>query len=304
MPYLPSMYLVLCCLLASCSSAEKTKHIPYSVELKGHFTQGALIQGKISGGTRLLYSKANVFLNDQAIAVSKEGQFIFGFSKDAKLKHRLVIVYPNARQEIQALTLTKHHYNLQKIYGIDKVFTPSNPISEQAKKNRQRAKLDTQHVKAARALDTKINAAFSHFSWPLEGRITGVYGSQRFYNDKPGSAHYGIDIAGKTGTTVRAPNDGIISLAVPDMFYSGGTVIINHGFGLSSTFLHLSKLSVNAGDLIQKGQKLGEVGSTGRSTGPHLDWRINWYQMRLDPELIMFDTLHEHKHTSESNAKK
>ena len=123
----------------------------------------------------------------------------------------------------------------------------------------------------------------------MKGRISGVYGSQRVYNGKPGRPHYGLDIAVPTGTPVKAPADGVVRLANSDLYYSGGTIIIDHGYGIFSSFLHLSKVQVAIGDIIRRGQFIGEVGATGRVTGPHLDWRYNWFDQRLDPALLTVD---------------
>ena len=125
------------------------------------------------------------------------------------------------------------------------------------------------------------------FVWPLRGAITGVYGSQRVYNGVPKSPHYGIDIAGPTGAPVIAPAPGLVSFAAADLYYSGGTLIVDHGHGLSSTFIHLNKVLVKAGQRVEKGQIIAEVGASGRATGPHLDWRMNWMGVRVDPGLLM-----------------
>ncbi|WP_332102842.1 M23 family metallopeptidase [Kineobactrum salinum] len=129
--------------------------------------------------------------------------------------------------------------------------------------------------------------ALAGFSWPVEGRISGVYGSQRIYNGKPGSPHYGVDVAVPTGTEVRAPAAGVVTLAEPDLFYSGGTIILDHGYLLSSSFLHLSKLHVAVGDEVEPGDLIAEVGATGRATGPHLDWRMSWRSARIDPQFLV-----------------
>ena len=122
---------------------------------------------------------------------------------------------------------------------------------------------------------------------PLDGPITGVYGSQRVYNGTPKSPHYGVDYAAETGAIVAAPASGIVTLADLDLFYSGGTLILDHGFGLTSSFLHLSGISVKTGQFVERGEPIAKVGSTGRSTGPHLDWRMNWYNIRIDPQLVL-----------------
>jgi murein DD-endopeptidase MepM/ murein hydrolase activator NlpD len=124
------------------------------------------------------------------------------------------------------------------------------------------------------------------FVWPAQGPISGVYGSQRFYNGEPRNPHYGVDVAVPKGTPVHAPAAGVVTLAEPDLYFSGGTVILDHGYRLSSTFLHMSEVSVQVGDELQAGDLIGAVGSTGRATGPHLDWRMNWRQQRIDPQLL------------------
>ena len=131
-----------------------------------------------------------------------------------------------------------------------------------------------------------LQAALAGFVWPAEGPISGVYGSQRFYNGEPRRPHFGVDVAVPTGTIVRAPAAGVVTLAEPDLYFSGGTVILDHGYRLSSSFLHMSEVAVQVGDELQPGDIIGAVGSTGRATGPHLDWRMNWREQRIDPQLL------------------
>ena len=151
----------------------------------------------------------------------------------------------------------------------------------------QRIKSDAQLVKAARQPITDKTDFLQGFIKPLNGPKTGVYGSQRFYNGVPKSPHYGVDYAAPTGTIVVAPAAGVVRLAHPDLFYSGGTMIIDHGHGLSSSFLHLSEILVTVGTRIERGAPIAKVGATGRATGPHLDWRMNWRNVRVDPELVL-----------------
>ena len=145
-------------------------------------------------------------------------------------------------------------------------------------------------VKTARARRLErpdlLATVLAGFMWPVEGPISGVYGSQRYYNGEPRRPHFGVDVAAPAGTTVRAPAAGIVTLAQPDLFYSGGTVILDHGYKLSSTFLHMSEVLVQAGDELKAGDIIGAVGATGRATGPHLDWRMNWRDTRIDPQLL------------------
>ena len=244
------------------------------VNLQGKLEQGALMRGHVAAGTQ-------VALNGEAIKVTPDGNFAFGFDRDGELSQQLTLVYPSGLTEVKLLTLIKREYDIQSVKGISSKIMKPDPVAQ------QRAAKDSAQVKAARASFSNQTAFMQEFIWPLTGRISGVYGSQRIYNDVPGNPHFGVDVAAKTGTVVVAPADGVISLSVPDMFYSGGTMVIDHGYGVSSSFLHLSKLYVKTGEVVKQGQAVAEVGSTGRANGPHLDWRVNWYQMRLDPTTIV-----------------
>ncbi|RTR36507.1 M23 family metallopeptidase [Shewanella canadensis] len=251
-----------------------SSEVSAQVLLTGQMEQGALIRGQVTPGT-------TAFLNGEALKVTPQGDFAFGFSRDAELKQELKLVYPDGLTQIKPLSLLAKKYKIDRLTGISKKIMKPDP------KAQARAAKDSKQVKAARAQFSDKTAFSQEFIWPLTGRISGVYGSQRVYNGKPGNPHYGVDVAAKTGTVVVAPADGKISLSVPDMFYSGGTIILDHGYGVSSSFLHLSKLYVKEGQEIKQGQPIAEVGATGRVTGPHLDWRVNWYQMRLDPVTIV-----------------
>jgi murein DD-endopeptidase MepM/ murein hydrolase activator NlpD len=154
-----------------------------------------------------------------------------------------------------------------------------------------RIRKERQLVRAAKARrienEGHLKAVLSGLSWPATGRISGVYGSQRFYNGTPGNPHYGVDVARPTGTPVHAPGPGVVTLAEPDLFYSGGTIILDHGYGLSSSFLHMSQIDVRVGDVLETGDIMGAIGATGRATGPHLDWRMSWFNQRVDPQLLV-----------------
>ena len=244
------------------------------IQLTGKMEQGALIRAMVEPGTQ-------VYLNGKALKVTPEGAFAFGFSREAELKQELKLVYPDGLTQIKPLSIKTKEYKIDRVNGISKKIMKPDP------KAVERSRKDSKQVKAARSQFSEIESFTQDFIWPLTGRISGVYGSQRVYNGKPGNPHYGVDVAAKTGTVVVAPADGVISLSVADMFYSGGTIILDHGYGVSSSFLHLSKLYVKDGEVIKQGQAIAEVGATGRVTGPHLDWRVNWYQMRLDPVTIV-----------------
>ena len=245
-----------------------------AVELNGELTQGSLIRGKLPAGTK-------VWLDDKPLKILSSGEFAFGFGRDASLKHILRWQTLAGDMHQQSLTLSAREYPTQHIEGVPQTMvTPPASVLE-------RIKNDNWLVAMARKADSQLRHFSLEFIWPAEGPITGVYGSQRVFNGTPKRPHYGVDVGAPTGTKVVAPLGGTVTLAHPDLYYSGGTIIIDHGLGVNSTFLHLSKLDVKEGDEIVQGQKIGEIGATGRATGPHLDWRVNWFSERLDPALLV-----------------
>ncbi|KGJ91616.1 M23 family metallopeptidase [Thalassotalea sp. ND16A] len=255
-----------------CVSATASAKI--DLKLEGEVIQGGMVVGMTSPGNA-------VSLDDNSLKVSSHGLFALGFSRDDDKTHHLVIRNGSGETLSQYLTPAKREYNIQRIEGIDKkIMSPSADALK-------RIKSDGIKIRAARAMASD-NIDFAHgFKAPHTGRITGVYGSQRVYNGVPKNPHFGLDYAGPKGTAVKSPAAGVITLWQPDMFYSGGTLIIDHGHGITSTFLHLSASKVQVGDKVLQGQPIAEIGSTGRSTGPHLDWRVNWHNVRLDPALVL-----------------
>lgn len=256
------------------SQAHNNEQSRADLSLVGQFTQGAMLHGQVANDAKLLLGK-------QAVEVSSDGHFVVGFGRDAKLTHQLTVINPDGKQHSYAIELSRRDYKIQRVNGISKKISSPNP------KNVARSRRDSKQVRAARGIFSNLGHYQQHFIWPVTGPISGVYGSQRFYNGKPGRPHYGVDIARKTGTLVVAPAAGIVRLFVPDMFYSGGTLIIDHGMGVSSTFLHLSAGLVKAGDVVKQGDPIAKIGSSGRATGPHLDWRMNWLKQRIDPQLLV-----------------
>jgi murein DD-endopeptidase MepM/ murein hydrolase activator NlpD len=236
--------------------------------------QGGLMVGKTS-------PQSTITLNGKEIAVTSGGDYTFGFSRDDKQSYELVITSVNGDRVTKTLKPNSREYNVQRIEGIIKSIMQPNP------KSVARARQDSKQVKAARKISSELDFFAKGFIAPIKGTITGVYGSQRVYNGVPKNPHFGLDYAGKTGDPVKAPASGTVLLWVPDMFYSGGTMIIDHGQGVSSTFLHLSDSYVKQGDLVKQGQVVAAVGKSGRATGPHLDWRINWFNVKIDPALVL-----------------
>ena len=242
--------------------------------LEGNFQQGGLVLGSTDPGAR-------VTLDGKPVRVSPSGRFLLGFGRDAPAEARLAVAYPDGSSETRRLAIAQRDYDVQRIDGLPpKMVTP--PAEVLARIGRENAR-----IAEARAHD-RPEALFERgFRWPARGRISGVYGSQRVLNGEPRRPHYGIDIAAPTGTPVIAPSDGVVALAEDDLYYTGGTIILDHGHGLSSAFLHLSEVQVAPGERVAQGQQIGTVGATGRATGPHLDWRINWFSERLDPALLV-----------------
>ena len=244
------------------------------IALTGEVKQGGLMVGKT-------LPQNIVTLNGKVITVSNSGDYTFGFSRDDKQSYQLVITSVNGDRVTKTLTPQKRSYNIQRIEGIKKSIMQPNPEAV------ARSQADNKQIKIARKVSSPLNYFAQGFVAPIEGTITGVYGSQRVYNGVPKRPHFGLDYAGKTGDPVKAPASGTVLLWVPDMFYSGGTMIIDHGQGVSSTFLHLSNSYVKQGDKVKKGQVVAAVGKSGRATGPHLDWRINWFNVKIDPALVL-----------------
>lgn len=234
---------------------------------------GALVRG-------VAESKTQVWFGDQALKVSPSGNFVLGVGRDDKdaisLRWKKDGVEGSASYELPI-----REYAIQAIDGLpQKMVSPSKEALARIRK-------DNTEVAIARRGDTDFEYFSQSFIWPAEGPISGVYGSQRVLNGQPKRPHFGVDVAAPTGTPVIAPADGVVTLWVPDMYYSGGTLIIDHGHQVSSTFIHLHTSHVKQGDTVKQGQLIAEIGATGRVTGAHLDWRINWGRVRVDPALLV-----------------
>jgi len=242
------------------------------VLLEGALTQGSLIRAQAPAG-------AEVWFNDTAVKVSSEGHFVFGIGRDAALKHRLTVKYAGKTQ-VFPLEFSAREYAIQRITGVEQKYV------EPPKDVTARIARDNKRVREVRTVLSDKLAIFAEPKRPAPGRISGVYGSQRFFNGQPRNPHFGIDIAAPVGTAVVAPWEGKVLMA-EDLYFSGLTMIIDHGFGVTSTFMHLNRFTVGVGERVTQGQHIADVGATGRVTGPHLDWRINWQQERLDPQLLL-----------------
>ena len=262
-----ALSLILSCVLFLPLLAE-------SLELQGDLMQGGMVVGKTEPGTRVL-------VDGKSVRVSPEGLFLLGFGRDDDLAHTLALERDGKIVERRELIIGKREYQIQRIDGL-----PPSKVTP-PKRDWERIKKETALVKQARRRDDPRTDFAGGFIWPSEGIISGVYGSQRILNGEPRRPHFGVDIAAATGTPVHAPADGLVTLAHPDMFYSGGTLILDHGHQLSSSFLHLSRLHVKEGERVKRGDLIAEIGATGRVTGAHLDWRMNLRDARIDPQLLV-----------------
>ncbi len=242
--------------------------------LEGDFGQGGLIFGQAAPG-------AEVTLDGRRVRVTEAGRFIFGFGRDAPPNAVLEVAWPDGKVDLRHLVVAKRDYEIQRIDGLPpKMVTPPEAVLV-------RIRAENARIARARAVDRAEPLFESGFVWPVVGPISGVFGSQRVLNGQPRRPHFGVDIAAPSGTPVTAPADGVVAIAEHDMYYTGGTVLIDHGHGLTSVYSHMKEVWVKVGARLRQGDAIGSVGATGRVTGPHLDWRINWFDQRLDPALLV-----------------
>ena len=245
----------------------------YAIEFQGKFLQGHFILGITDPNAKILVGKKEV-------KVSKNGDFVFGIDRDEKYDLTFTKIL-NGKKKIITKKVMKRKYNIQRIDGLpESKVTPPESVYKRIKK-------ENNAIGKARAINSNLQFFKEKFIMPVEGIISGVYGSQRILNGKPRWPHYGIDIAAKQGTLIKSSGSGIVTMAEDDLYYTGGTVVMDHGHGISSIYSHLENVLVSVGDKINQGDIIGTVGSTGRSTGPHLDFRINWFQTRLDPMTVL-----------------
>ena len=244
-----------------------------AVEFKGKFIQGHYIVGVTDPSSKIIIDKKNV-------KVSEDGYFVFGIDRDRKFDLTITKINNGKKEKIIKKVL-KRKYNIQRIDGLEESkVTPPESVYKRIKKENNK-------IGEARAINSDLPFFKNQFIMPVEGIISGVYGSQRILNGKPRWPHYGIDIAAKKGTMIKSSGSGVVTMAEDDLYYTGGTIIMDHGHGISTIYSHLETVLVSVGDKINKGDLIGTVGSTGRSTGPHLDFRVNWFQTRLDPMSIL-----------------
>jgi murein DD-endopeptidase MepM/ murein hydrolase activator NlpD len=237
-------------------------------------SQGALVIGTT-------HDTATVTLEGRRLRVSPTGVFVFGIGRDAHGEVVVSVRQPGTGVIEHRIAVTPRDWPIERIDGVPPA-TVNPPPAIAARIQREQAQ-----VVAARARDDDRGDFAQAFIWPLRGRISGRFGNQRIYNGTPKAAHSGMDIAAPNGSPVKAPAAGVVTFAAPDLYLTGGTLLLDHGHGVSSNFLHLSRLDVNVGDRVEQGQVIGAVGATGRATGPHLHWGMNWFDVRVDPLLVL-----------------
>ena len=243
-----------------------------NLTLDGPMEQGGLIHGHAEPG-------ATVALDGRHLRVAPDGAFIFGFPRDAPAQASLDVAGRNGGRVHRILTVAPQHYRTQRINGLPRDEVSPNP------ETLKRILHDIAAIRAAHRVDSDTRDFETPLRWPVIGPVSGVFGSQRILNGEPRAPHAGIDIVAPSGTPVVAPAGGVVTLAEPDLVLDGGTVTIDHGYGLSTLYIHLSKIAVRKGEHVAQGQTIGAVGATGRATGANLHWGVYWYEMALDPML-------------------
>ncbi len=244
------------------------------VTFSGRMEQGGLVVGTAPTGAKVIYE-------GRALPVMSDGRFLLGLDRDAPQKGELVVETSADGREVTALNIAPRDWKIERVDGVPQTLVTPDPETT------AKIAVDSRLMARARATVELTPFFETGFIRPAEGRISGVYGSQRILNGSPRAPHSGLDIAAPQGTPIHAAADGVISLANPDMTLTGQTVFINHGYGLQSVYIHMSALHVKSGQRVKQGDVIGEVGMTGRATGPHLHFGVTWFDTRLDPETIL-----------------
>ncbi|MFT7144519.1 MAG: murein DD-endopeptidase MepM/ murein hydrolase activator NlpD [Alphaproteobacteria bacterium] len=248
--------------------------IATAVELVGYPVQGGYLLGKTVPG-------AEVSLGVHQTIADPKGSFVLGIPRLQEKDSVLKIMLMEGIEEKHPLTIQQNTYKTQSIKGIKK-----KHVTPRSKVDLKQIKLDTKAIHAARAVVENLPFVYEDFTHPVSGTITGVYGSRRLYNGEERNWHKGVDFAAPRGTPIKAPASGIVRLALENSFFNGNLVIVDHGFQLMTIYAHMDSITVNVGQEVKVGEQLGTLGSTGRSTGPHLHWGLYWRNMALDPMLL------------------
>lgn len=264
--------LLLSCVTASVR-ADTARIDTIPITFPDSVQQGSMVIGRVPPGSQVTTA-------GRKLRVTGYGTVVFGVGRDASGAERVDVMTPDGREHQVSVAITPRDWPIERIDGVPpKTVSPPPEIARRIQ--REQAAVSAQRTR------NDDRAGFAQtFVWPVEGRISGRFGNQRVYNGTPGSAHSGMDIAATEGTPVKAPASGVITFA-DDLYLTGGTVLLDHGYGISSNFLHLSRIDVEVGDSVEQGDVIGAVGATGRATGPHLHWGMNWFDTRIDPLLVL-----------------
>ena len=275
------------CMLALCACSPLRAQAPLREPVEPHdavrleapadVEQGALVVGRAWPGAR-------VRLGERELRTAADGRFVFGVARDAAGALALEATSPDGTLRRHEFTVRPRDWPVEHVNGVPPATVDPPPAIA------ARIRAEQARVSAARQRDDARADAFAGFARPVEGRISGRFGNQRVYNGRPGAPHSGMDIAAARGTPVRAPAGGVVTFAQMGLYLTGGTLLIDHGHGVSSNFLHLSRIDVRVGDRVEQGQVVAAVGATGRATGPHLHWGMNWFDTRVDPLLVLHRT--------------
>ena len=271
----------------ACSAADATTrdHVPGTAArsvagqvgttfLPTSVPQGSMVVGLAEPGTRVEHA-------GRTLRVSPSGRFVFGVGRDATGPLSVRIIGHDGATQEHRVAVTPRAWPEERVNGVPPAtVNPPPAIAERIRQEQAR-------VTEARQRDDARDDFTQAFIWPAHGRVSGRFGNRRVYNGEPGAAHSGMDIAAPQGTVVKAPAAGVVTFADRGLYLTGGTLLLDHGHGISSNFLHLSRLDVNVGDRVKQGQAIGAVGATGRATGPHLHWGMNWFDVRIDPLLVL-----------------
>jgi murein DD-endopeptidase MepM/ murein hydrolase activator NlpD len=272
--WLAALLALMFAAAATPQAQAETNPAPAGLNWQGDFSQGGLVIGMAQPGIALK-------LGERSVPVAKDGRFVFGFGRDEPASVALTVSHRGGQSETHQLQVAPQTYDIQRIDGLPPAqVTPPPAVLE-------RIKRENAMIAAVRQRNTPRQDFLQGWIWPAKGPVSGVYGSQRILNGEPRTPHFGLDIAAPTGSAVVAPAAGEVVLAEKDIYFTGGTVIIDHGMGINSAYSHLQSLTVKVGQRVKQGEQIGTVGATGRATGPHLDWRINWFDVRLDPQRLL-----------------
>lgn len=247
------------------------------ISFSGNFVQGGLVVGRT-------LPNATVIVDGTPVRVSPMGDFLIGFDRDAASTVDIRVTTQSGESDIQRMSVASRDFPVQRIDGLPPKQVTPDP------KTLERIRAEGALITGTRKRDTATAYFRSGFAWPVQGRVSGIFGSQRILNSQPRAPHSGTDIAAPVGTAVLATADGVVALVHDDMFYTGKTVMIDHGHGLMSVYAHLSEITVKEGTSVARGQPIGKVGSSGRATGPHLHWGVSLFDTRLDPALLVPET--------------